>query len=164
MPNVLRLTADIIHRIGRFGNPFIFAVRLLCLFPGEPGSFRPFSLGPQLGGFGKPCVFLALQLQPDLVRLELFRISGGFIHQNAALLPPHGRFYVPLALRGFIPGVVPPFVHNAIFVGRAHLLQLSGAVLRGASHDDGVGRVPAVQRAYTSPQAVVEPLICRIAV
>lgn len=86
----------------------MFSVRLLGLFPAKTGSFRPFSLGPQLGGLGKPRIFLPQHLQPDLVRLELFHVARSFINQDTALLQTHSRFKVPLALGGLVAAVMPP--------------------------------------------------------
>ena len=86
----------------------MFSVRLLGLFPAKTGSFRPFALGPQLGGLGEPRIFLPQHLQFDLVRLQFLCVAGCLIHQNAALLQTHSRFKVPLALGGLIAAVMPP--------------------------------------------------------
>lgn len=86
----------------------MFSVRLLGLFPAKTGSFRPFSLGPQLGVLGKPRIFLPQHLQFDLVRLQFLCVAGCLIHQNAAFLQTHSRFKVPLALGGLVAAVMPP--------------------------------------------------------
>lgn len=91
-------------RYGFFSRFF----RRIGLFPAKTGSFRAFRLGPQLGGLGEPRIFLPQHLQFDLVRLQFLCVAGCLIHQNAALLPTHGRLMVPLALGGLVAAVMPP--------------------------------------------------------
>ena len=132
-------------QLGRFCNTFIFAVRLLCPFPGESGSFRAFRLGPQLGGLGEPRIFLPQHLQFDLVCLQLLGIAGGLIHQNAALLQTHSRFKVPLALGGLVAAVMPP-----VFCGERYIVFFTR--YRGMSADQNES---TVRQNNESPETLV---------
>ena len=100
-----------------------------------------------------------------MVRLQLLRIPGGFVHQDTPLLPPDGGFQPPLPLGGFVAGIVLTLVGNALLVLLAHPLQLFRAVLRDAhSQDDGMGGMAAVEGPNAPHEAVVQRLILGVRV
>ena len=145
-PDILFLTANIIHRIcGLCNNPFMLRTCRIGLFPAKTGSFRAFRLGPQLGGLGKPRIFLLNHLQFDLVRLQFLCVVGCLIHQNAALLQTHSRFKVPLALGGLIAAVMPP-----VFCGERYIVFFTR--YRGMSADQNES---TVRQNDESPEIVV---------
>ena len=97
--------------------------------------------------------------------MQLFRIPGGFVHQDAPLLPPDGGFQPPLPLGGFVAGIVLPLVGDALLVLLAHPLQLFLAIL-GDTHaqDDGMGGMAAVEGPDAPHKAVVQRLVFSIRV
>ena len=119
----------------------------------------------EAGGAAETPVFFVHPPQFDPILFQLFAVSGPFIHHYATFLRPYGALYAPLVLGGLVHRIEVFAPHSShpwrCPHGTGHARLDTGGV---DAQDDRESIVPAVQRPDAAAQAVVQTLVCLIAV